>query len=1081
MNTHFAPKRSLIQIALVSALAALACSGFDESVDEPLSSVSLGISTAERVLAYERVASTPSQSDWSFGPGSSGSISSSSTIRSEGSTSLKLSNVGWAQLQSVRIGPLGQVGSNATFDVRIEGSGSIPWGDVILQLDAPSQSLFNEQAGQVLLGGKPKGVWNTISFSLSANHRSKLSAANLTDLSVRLSVNGPSGSTMYVDHGSFGQPPSGSGGTGGTGGSSGSGGSAATSGTGGSSGAGGSAGAGTGGVPPLQLSDFTVVTTGAITIADGATVFGSIATSAAAGASGYSLVVGKDAVVAQGGTIVAPKILLNSGAKVGTILADAVVRKYGAPFVHPEPYRDPPDVPDWTPFVPDTADAPYVSVPANYGLELSPGTYGVAEINGVVTLAGGKYDFHSLTIGPGGGVIGNGPITLGVNQFLRVRENGRLLAEGESTGGGLVAVFGRPIPGAPTPHPPAVELGPGARVGPPIWGHPDADIDIGPGVFAGGGIAGGKLSIGAGAQLGGGTGGSALGAFECRGEYPGECQDDDDPCVRGRVCLGSECKLLFHPEGTRCSNGTCTNRRCECDPGFGEPGAPFGDCTFQTNSDDDMIPDLFDNCPLVSNLFQQNSDDDELGDACDNCDFVSNVEQEDEDDDFVGDVCDNCETVPNTDQLNDGDDSEGNACDGPTTFTVFAGETSVSKSVDESGTIAFAARHGEFGEIGEFDYFSRSGRLEFRPTFFPGQDLTIFNYNYGLTSNDFGVNDPPYLPDITYSTISVPLGHTVELDYRHFAQHAIRYGHGTCATRIPLSTLFQDFADHVFSAVICKSQEFEFLNIDVGKLLDTTRGLMYMQPHFRSHDDSLLQGFYFGTVSASLFDVRFLGAGTSINMNPSFAIRPSDDGLLELIALETNVRAVPDYEKDGRRISTAIREALEVQFPSAIKSVIKRRFDDLTVPVQAEIEGVPFEVPCDPNSEGTQQQCFEDTITKLQQACLVTGLEVACLGAEVLEPNNLTCMADENLCGFRPVIQAVNVLPDALELVFAPKPGSSAPLDRFYQLAAELLGSAGLSACEEIPEQSIANARPTELTLGEETRDQPIVPCTVFE
>jgi hypothetical protein len=227
------------------ALVALACSAGDGG-DEPLSNSELGLSTADRVLGFEQVSGTPAQSDWILGPGSSGSVTSSTT-RSEGSTSLQLSNVGWAQLQSVRIGPLGQVATNAKLDLKVAGSGTIPWGDVILQVDAPSQGLLNAQVSQVLLGGKAKGSWQTLTFPMSSSFVSKLSSAGMNDLSVRFSVNLPAGSTANVDRATFGQPPGASGGVGGSAGAGGSGGNAGQGGTAGAGGSSGSSGAGAGG------------------------------------------------------------------------------------------------------------------------------------------------------------------------------------------------------------------------------------------------------------------------------------------------------------------------------------------------------------------------------------------------------------------------------------------------------------------------------------------------------------------------------------------------------------------------------------------------------------------------------------------------------------------------------------------------------------------------------------------------------------------------------------------------------------------------------------------------------------------
>jgi hypothetical protein len=83
------------------------------------------------------------------------------------------------------------------------------------------------------------------------------------------------------------------------------------------------------------------------------------------------------------------------------------------------------------------------------------------------------------------------------------------------------------------------------------------------------------------------------------------------------------------------------------------------------DSDNDGVPDVADNCPLVSNRDQSDTDGDGAGDACsvgtpprpasppdsdgdgiindrDNCAHVANPKQEDTDGDGVGDACENC-------------------------------------------------------------------------------------------------------------------------------------------------------------------------------------------------------------------------------------------------------------------------------------------------------------------------------------------------------------------------------------------------------------------------------------------------------
>jgi hypothetical protein len=73
----------------------------------------------------------------------------------------------------------------------------------------------------------------------------------------------------------------------------------------------------------------------------------------------------------------------------------------------------------------------------------------------------------------------------------------------------------------------------------------------------------------------------------------------------------------------------------------------------QTDFDGDGVPDVEDNCALVSNPDQADSETpfkDGVGDACDNCPDTHNLFQQDRDADGVGDACDNCAHLPNPDQ-----------------------------------------------------------------------------------------------------------------------------------------------------------------------------------------------------------------------------------------------------------------------------------------------------------------------------------------------------------------------------------------------------------------------------------------------
>eukprot|EP00820_Chromera_velia_P029912 Cvel_12732.t1-p1 / transcript=Cvel_12732.t1 / gene=Cvel_12732 / organism=Chromera_velia_CCMP2878 / gene_product=Thrombospondin-3a, putative / transcript_product=Thrombospondin-3a, putative / location=Cvel_scaffold846:247-21168(-) / protein_length=3037 / sequence_SO=supercontig / SO=protein_coding / is_pseudo=false len=59
------------------------------------------------------------------------------------------------------------------------------------------------------------------------------------------------------------------------------------------------------------------------------------------------------------------------------------------------------------------------------------------------------------------------------------------------------------------------------------------------------------------------------------------------------------------------------------------------------DTDDDLVPDLIDNCPETANGNQADTDGDGIGDVCDNCPETENSDQADRDGDLIGDVCDN--------------------------------------------------------------------------------------------------------------------------------------------------------------------------------------------------------------------------------------------------------------------------------------------------------------------------------------------------------------------------------------------------------------------------------------------------------
>jgi hypothetical protein len=65
-----------------------------------------------------------------------------------------------------------------------------------------------------------------------------------------------------------------------------------------------------------------------------------------------------------------------------------------------------------------------------------------------------------------------------------------------------------------------------------------------------------------------------------------------------------------------------------------------------SDTDQDGVADIADNCPTVANANQVDADLDGFGDACDNCPDESNADQEDQDGDGFGAACDSGDLNP---------------------------------------------------------------------------------------------------------------------------------------------------------------------------------------------------------------------------------------------------------------------------------------------------------------------------------------------------------------------------------------------------------------------------------------------------
>lgn len=116
---------------------------------------------------------------------------------------------------------------------------------------------------------------------------------------------------------------------------------------------------------------------------------------------------------------------------------------------------------------------------------------------------------------------------------------------------------------------------------------------------------------------------------------------------------------------------------------------------------------------------------------------------------------------------------------------------------------------------------------------------------------------------------------------------------------------------------------------------------------------------------------------------------------------------------------------------------------------------------CAPSSSSAHEACFDVAMSRLELDCQNGVSADACIASQVLLPENFRCM-ESGACGFRPIVQQVNVLPEELELVFAPDPTRPfAPLDSFFRgLSDEICG-------EDVPTATRINQPVASLQLAE--------------
>ena len=168
------------------------------------------------------------------------------------------------------------------------------------------------------------------------------------------------------------------------------------------------------------------------------------------------------------------------------------------------------------------------------------------------------------------------------------------------------------------------------------------------------------------------------------------------------------------------------------------------------DDDNDGIPDVSDNCPLIGNANQLNTDGDSEGDACDN----------DDDNDGIIDTEDNCPLMPNADQADADGDGIGDVCDtdadndGVPNAVDQCPDTPAGAIVDITGCEIFSLPPSNFRVLttGESCISSNNGSIEITATEALNYTAVINGPDINETSN---FTDTVSYSDLTAGTYEI--------------------------------------------------------------------------------------------------------------------------------------------------------------------------------------------------------------------------------------------------------------------------------------------------------------------------------------
>ena len=777
---------------------------------------------------------------------------------------------------------------------------------------------------------------------------------------------------------------------------SGSGGSGGSPGVGGQANTGGSpvgGSGGSGGQPSPTVGTFALLAAKTITLGDRDHVSsGDVGVGQISSGTPYTFVAGQDDRIP--GDIFASSANILDRSIVGNVHSDHLVAP-NATKTSLTPFTAPPTIPSETSIAAGTTA---VTVAPGTTRSLAPGAYGTVNIQGTLTLAGtlnlsgGTYAFASLTLGPGAVINVAAPSVVQVASTLTASDRNAF-----NVASGLDAHALKVVVGASGAN--AVHFGTDAHLTAIILASSGA-ITTGDRLILNGAAAAQTITSGNDGNV------TLQGGFGC--SVDSEC-NDNNACTQD-TCSNGFCTNTNVADGTTCNDGNACTQTDTCSSGTCVGSNPVV-CTAQ--------------------------------DAC-----------------HVAGTCDSTSGQCSNPNAPDGTPCSNGVCAGGACILNglkildSGGNTLFSTNVPTNNTYAYSVLAGDLGNNAPGD----NRTISFTPsTFPPGQNVIAYDFPYGFTDGDEGgssaVSDVlsgnwPCLPT-NYWSLQAPGQQTVTANGVSVV-HLVRYVEGTCRAKIPWVPVLRELHSQVVNQV---NSTIQGLNVpDVVKDILSVDFFQVTQPQFRSQGSNLQMGILY----EGYFKVGAAGVNATLSLDPAFSIGlRQSDGLFSLSTLASNVTTIGVAEDTVR---SNVRSALEtVPFlvdtvNSTLSPTMAQLVSVLGLPANSVTTTCSTPTPAAPSPE-----CFNNVTGAIANAIGQPGNVglINQLASQVFQPINFTC-DNSNQCRFHPVFQAVNVLPDSLEIVLAPDLRNPAnPANDILTQLVTMFGPVGISQAVTIGGTSI--------------------------